>query len=165
MVRWSAIAARLPGRTDNEIKNVWHTHLKKRLIKKVYTTRTAPLSKLDSHSPCQPEPNDFNFPGKSSPKPSSSEFTSVTDSSMRNMVSTAIKNEDMDSVLDPFPEIHGSFWSDPLSSDDSSMASAFWPATADSQLHFPFSPADTSEVADGFWYDVFMRAGGLEELA
>ncbi|KAJ6953060.1 hypothetical protein NC652_004906 [Populus alba x Populus x berolinensis] len=28
---WSAIAARLPGRTDNEIKNVWHTHLKKRL--------------------------------------------------------------------------------------------------------------------------------------
>lgn len=29
--RWSKIAARLPGRTDNEIKNVWHTHLKKRL--------------------------------------------------------------------------------------------------------------------------------------
>ncbi|CAN6249372.1 unnamed protein product [Urochloa humidicola] len=29
--RWSAIAARLPGRTDNEIKNVWHTHLKKRV--------------------------------------------------------------------------------------------------------------------------------------
>ncbi|XP_027096595.1 transcription factor MYB14-like [Coffea eugenioides] len=30
--RWSAIAATLPGRTDNEIKNVWHSHLKKRLI-------------------------------------------------------------------------------------------------------------------------------------
>ncbi|KAM5588465.1 transcription factor MYB8-like [Rosa sericea] len=29
--RWSAIAAKLPGRTDNEIKNYWHTHLKRRL--------------------------------------------------------------------------------------------------------------------------------------
>ncbi|GLJ44626.1 hypothetical protein SUGI_0937960 [Cryptomeria japonica] len=29
--RWSAIASRLPGRTDNEIKNLWNTHLKKQL--------------------------------------------------------------------------------------------------------------------------------------
>ncbi|KAJ8452452.1 hypothetical protein Cgig2_000041 [Carnegiea gigantea] len=29
--RWSKIAAKLPGRTDNEIKNHWHTHLKKRI--------------------------------------------------------------------------------------------------------------------------------------
>ncbi|PSS13511.1 Transcription factor like [Actinidia chinensis var. chinensis] len=31
--RWSAIRAHLPKRTDNEIKNHWNTHLKKRLTK------------------------------------------------------------------------------------------------------------------------------------
>ncbi|XP_074359864.1 transcription factor MYB17-like isoform X2 [Apium graveolens] len=32
--RWAAIATQLPGRTDNEIKNLWNTHLRKRLISK-----------------------------------------------------------------------------------------------------------------------------------
>ncbi|KAI4375094.1 hypothetical protein MLD38_013004 [Melastoma candidum] len=30
--KWSSIATRLPGRTDNEIKNFWNTHLKKKMI-------------------------------------------------------------------------------------------------------------------------------------
>ncbi|RWR89910.1 protein ODORANT1 [Cinnamomum micranthum f. kanehirae] len=30
--KWSAIASHLPGRTDNEIKNFWNTHIKKKLI-------------------------------------------------------------------------------------------------------------------------------------
>ncbi|CAN7113968.1 unnamed protein product [Brassica rapa subsp. narinosa] len=30
--KWSTIANNLPGRTDNEIKNFWNTHLKKKLI-------------------------------------------------------------------------------------------------------------------------------------
>ncbi|TYG36792.1 hypothetical protein ES288_D13G091900v1 [Gossypium darwinii] len=31
--RWSTIAAHLPNRTDNEIKNYWNTHVKKRFTK------------------------------------------------------------------------------------------------------------------------------------
>ncbi|XP_016510264.1 transcription factor MYB58 [Nicotiana tabacum] len=41
--RWSKIASYLPGRTDNEIKNVWNTHLKKRvgiLKKEIMITTT-----------------------------------------------------------------------------------------------------------------------------
>ncbi|RDX57929.1 Transcription factor MYB7, partial [Mucuna pruriens] len=37
--KWSQIASNLPGRTDNEIKNYWNTHLKRQL----YLLRMTPL--------------------------------------------------------------------------------------------------------------------------
>uniref|UniRef100_A0A2P2JCV4 Transcription repressor MYB6-like n=1 Tax=Rhizophora mucronata TaxID=61149 RepID=A0A2P2JCV4_RHIMU len=30
--RWSLIAGRLPGRTDNEVKNYWNSHIRKKLL-------------------------------------------------------------------------------------------------------------------------------------
>lgn len=31
LIRWSLIAKRVPGRTDNQVKNYWNTHLSKKL--------------------------------------------------------------------------------------------------------------------------------------
>ncbi|KAG1361952.1 Myb-related protein [Cocos nucifera] len=47
--KWSLIAGRLPGRTDNEIKNYWNTHIRRKLLNRGIDPAThrpihAPLS-------------------------------------------------------------------------------------------------------------------------
>uniref|UniRef100_A0ACD5UTZ8 Uncharacterized protein n=1 Tax=Avena sativa TaxID=4498 RepID=A0ACD5UTZ8_AVESA len=46
--KWSMIAAQLPGRTDNEIKNYWNTNLKKQLRQQAALNPAA-----DHHQPAQ----------------------------------------------------------------------------------------------------------------
>ncbi|OWM68830.1 hypothetical protein CDL15_Pgr025017 [Punica granatum] len=52
--RWSRIARKLPGRTDNEIKNYWRTHMRKKAQEK---KRTVSLASSSSNS-CSSASND-----------------------------------------------------------------------------------------------------------
>lgn len=47
--RWSLIAGRIPGRTDNEIKNYWNTHLSRKLIRQGINPRTHKPFSLPHH--------------------------------------------------------------------------------------------------------------------
>ncbi|KAF5725525.1 Myb domain protein 5 isoform 1 [Tripterygium wilfordii] len=60
--RWSLIAGRIPGRTDNEIKNYWNTHLSKKLISQGIDPRT--------HKPLNPD-HHHHLKASSSSKPNS----------------------------------------------------------------------------------------------
>ncbi|GLT87422.1 hypothetical protein SLE2022_055070 [Rubroshorea leprosula] len=70
--RWSLIAGRIPGRTDNEIKNYWNTHLSKKLISQGIDPRTH--KPLNLTNPSSSELSQSNPPPTSNPNPNSDSF-------------------------------------------------------------------------------------------
>ncbi|KAL5215844.1 hypothetical protein ABZP36_007245 [Zizania latifolia] len=106
--KWSKIASCLPGRTDNEIKNVWNTHLKKRVApeQKKYGGKSKSKKKTNCTDVLVP-----------SPSPSSSTTTTNCSSGDSGEQSSTSKEEqdkieipmldpcfDFDMLVDPVPE-------------------------------------------------------------
>ncbi|CAL9203764.1 unnamed protein product [Musa hybrid cultivar] len=135
--KWSAIAARLPGRTDNEIKNVWHTHLKKRANPEEATQESKRKMKRNAKASSESEQEEDLQPA--SPKEEDG-FSSE-------------KVEGIDE----------SFWLEALSIDEFAAMEAPCAAAASSNTLSLFSSTNSCDME--FWLDIFVReAEFLENL-
>ncbi|KAJ1376623.1 SANT/Myb domain [Sesbania bispinosa] len=132
--RWSAIAAEMPGRSDNEIKNYWHTNLKKRFQHNSVTeAQDSDQSKDDDDSSTETANNyvtavnttqiaeTSSFSHHSSSSASTEYCNTTTTTSNENLT---LEDEfaflDADNLLDPVSE---SFWLEPYMFDISYVPS------------------------------------------
>lgn len=180
--RWSAIAGRLPGRTDNEIKNIWHTNLKKKLKNYEPPQNSKSHSKINDNSnkgPTSESSNNSDFStstkqhikiAPSSPQLSSSEMSSVT-SIVDDHKMVIIKEEKIESPEEEYylPKIDESFWTDELSSENNNndyvMAAGDGQQIQVNEENMDIFTTRTKMEEDmDFWYNVFIKTGDLPEL-
>ncbi|WOH12715.1 hypothetical protein DCAR_0832223 [Daucus carota subsp. sativus] len=135
--RWSAMAAKLPGRTDNEIKNVWHTRIKKRL-KNYQSTRGSKRQKIKEFEP-QSQNEIVRFGCGSISQQSSSELSSVTYSKAM-LTQDIVKHENLNSSKIPDHDLRMWFEPDQESKD-----------------------VERNDGKD-FWYNLLIKAEDLQDL-
>ncbi|KAL6883784.1 hypothetical protein ACP4OV_011198 [Aristida adscensionis] len=179
--RWSAIAAQLPGRTDNEIKNVWHTHLKKRLEdkenaaaggggggrKKPARSSKPAKAAAQAASVDSEQPFTAPSPGLSSSVSSGATCSTVTESATAAVSSAttttgasqlAVKAEDTEMFSSAeFPPIDESFWSSENVMDMGLGA-------MDEELGLG-STSSTRDEDMEFWLKMLLESGDMRDLS
>ncbi|CAK7349973.1 unnamed protein product [Dovyalis caffra] len=134
--KWCVIAGKLPGRTDNEIKNHWHTNLSKRvkqnqsvsseLMNKEKSTETSQTSQseVSETEKSETESVSVNTPSESGhrPKtvenfPSSHEISCIEFSSMSNDSMSGV-NGVAEECFSSSMEIFQDFWNQPFLADN-----------------------------------------------
>ncbi|KAA8539019.1 hypothetical protein F0562_025711 [Nyssa sinensis] len=174
--RWSAIATRLPGRTDNEIKNFWHTHLKKKLKLNLENPNSIGKSVRtlvwDIDNARESEPVNFSsqlrFRSLGYEMISAQKFFDNFPTSDPVMVTTSrpVKEEDVNNTTN-VPEMNVKY-----QPKNSSMSNKCL-GVVDPRLECSYSPEAAMERVDGnnsnindemvFWYNLFIKAGEFSQ--
>ncbi|CAN6871415.1 hypothetical protein Bca4012_045487 [Brassica carinata] len=100
--RWSIIAAHLPGRTDNDIKNYWNTKLRKKIMSSSYSSSSSHSSAAMATPFLNPNSHDVKRPITPSATIASFSYNPYVENSTRSLISNINGFEADDQQIFPF---------------------------------------------------------------